>query len=296
MSRSKYWCFTVNNYTTEDEQSLKSLFLHGKCTYLVFQREEGESGTPHLQGYIELHDRLRLACVKRLGGLQRAHLELRRGTAEQARAYCLKEESRTSTPLVVELGTISKPAQGKRTDLDRALDDIREGATIGQLWADHPKVMVRYRGAMQEAISRLGPQKKRKTFPLETFTNVPEFEEGYSHILCGPAGCGKSALVKAKYPTALWVTHMDDLVQFDGDRHEAIIFDDMSFTHMPRGAQIHIVDQDDDRSIHVRYTVAHIPANTIKVFTTNVRQIFDLDDPAIKRRVKVHIVDNLIKN
>lgn len=106
-------------------------------------------------------------------------------------------------------------------------------------------------------------------------------------VLLGPTGVGKTvwALKNAPKP-ALLVTHMDDLRHLD-NTIKSIVFDDMSFVHMPRESQIHLVDFDLDRSIHCRYSVARIPAGTFKIFTCN--QMCFLDDPAIRRRL--HIVD-----
>lgn len=42
--QSKYWCFTINNWTPDDVPEFKNM------EYLVFGREKGEDGTPHLQG------------------------------------------------------------------------------------------------------------------------------------------------------------------------------------------------------------------------------------------------------
>jgi len=85
---------------------------------------------------------------------------------------------------------------------------------------------------------------------------------------------------------------MDGLVEFRSDYHEAIIFDDMSFSHMPRTAQIHLLDWDDDRRIHVRYTTVVIPKYTKKIFTSNMLDLFDLNDSAISRRVEIVNVFN----
>lgn len=104
----------------------------------------------------------------------------------------------------------------------------------------------------------------------------------------GPSGIGKSCWAKREAPKpALWVTHMDNLKAFDASHHKSIIFDDMSFLHVPREAQIHLVDNDDTRSIHIRYGVATIPAGTPKIFTSN-GPIFS-EDPAITRRVIKHL-------
>lgn len=91
MSRAKNWVFTLNNYTDDDQVNLRRAAETPQITFLVFGREVGENGTPHLQGYVEFASRLRLNQAKRLLN-QRAHLEVRRGTAQEARDYCVKDE------------------------------------------------------------------------------------------------------------------------------------------------------------------------------------------------------------
>jgi len=44
MERSRNFVFTLNNYTTEEVELVKEW----DCKYLIFGKEIGESGTPHL--------------------------------------------------------------------------------------------------------------------------------------------------------------------------------------------------------------------------------------------------------
>jgi hypothetical protein len=52
------WCFTYNNYSETDILLIKTRLLE-ICKRFIFEREIGESGTPHLQGFIELKKAMR---------------------------------------------------------------------------------------------------------------------------------------------------------------------------------------------------------------------------------------------
>jgi len=106
-------------------------------------------------------------------------------------------------------------------------------------------------------------------------------------VLIGPSGCGKTTWAKREIPKpSLFVSHIDQLKLFDKDVHKSVIFDDVDFKHYPRTSQIHLVDYDNPRAIHVRYGTAFIPASVPKVFTANVDPI-ELSDEAVRRRCYV---------
>nr|QKI29022.1 Rep [Kummerowia striata CRESS virus] len=121
--------------------------------------------------------------------------------------------------------------------------------------------------------------------PRLEFTRMPD-NLHKALVIMGPTGTGKTTWALRNSPKpALVVTHMDDLRHYDPEYHKSIIFDDMGFTHMPIEAQIHITDWHLKRSIHARYRVAEIPAETPKIFTSN-RFPFT-EDEAIKRRLYI---------
>jgi len=91
MARVRNWCFTLNN---PQEHGIVDDILPALNSerYIVWQRERGANGTVHHQGYVECHAPMRLGAMKEW--LPSAHFEPRRGTREQARAYCMKADSR----------------------------------------------------------------------------------------------------------------------------------------------------------------------------------------------------------
>lgn len=126
--QSKYWMFTYNNPIREHCSGLPDIDPD-KIGFIVCQLEAGEeTGTPHLQGYIELPARQRMSGVKSiladLGVPNHVHLEARRGNQAQAIEYCTKDETREDGPW--EQGTQTEQRQGKRNDLLALRDAVKE--------------------------------------------------------------------------------------------------------------------------------------------------------------------------
>jgi hypothetical protein len=87
---SKYWVFTLNNWEEKEYNDLITFFNNGNFGNYIIGKEIGkENGTPHLQGYIEFHKKVRMSEIKNLN--KRLHLEQRKGTREHNINYCSKE-------------------------------------------------------------------------------------------------------------------------------------------------------------------------------------------------------------
>lgn len=84
------WAFTLNNYKSEDINEIETI---GRkiCKKYVFQEETGSNGTPHLQGYFHLKQKMRFS---EFGLPKQIHWEKVRNT-EATEEYCQKEETRT---------------------------------------------------------------------------------------------------------------------------------------------------------------------------------------------------------
>ena len=124
-------CFTINNYTDEDI----ALFTNwDQITYLVYGREVGESGTPHLQGYCEFKSPKKWSTIHKK--FPRAHVESRHGSAPQAAEYCKKDGDYT------EAGEMSN--QGKRSDIEEATGMIVQGHKMRTVAQANPSCYVKY--------------------------------------------------------------------------------------------------------------------------------------------------------
>lgn len=85
---SKKWCFTLNNYTQEILETLETTFRKENIKYIIGE-EIGESGTPHLQGYLEHTIKIRpIEHYKQFKGI---HWEKTKGNEKQNIAYCSKD-------------------------------------------------------------------------------------------------------------------------------------------------------------------------------------------------------------
>lgn len=90
MSKAKRWCFTINNYNDDIQEQVRGIANDNETGYLVYGRERGDAGTPHLQGYVIFNKRFTLNQVRNKFGCN-PHLEVSRGTPSQASNYCKKD-------------------------------------------------------------------------------------------------------------------------------------------------------------------------------------------------------------
>lgn len=147
------WVFTWNNYTDVQERVLRTIgeTRTDDYGYLVYGRETGGQGTPHLQGFIQFSTRKRRSFVQRFlnpgaGPGSHIHLEPRRGTPEQAIAYSKKDGAFVEFGIPIERHDHPGGGQGQRSDLIEFVDAIRrEGPlSLRQMIDRYPLIQARY--------------------------------------------------------------------------------------------------------------------------------------------------------
>lgn len=169
---ARHFCFT--SYANEPPA-----FDDAKMRYLIYQLEVCPStGKSHYQCYVELNTAMRPTTFKALIGGQ-PHVEYRKGSRDQARSYCMKEDSRIEP--YVEHGTWNT-SQGKRNDLEEIYSQIASGISDATILESHPGQYIRYARGIREARFTFNTRdlsKKRRT-------------ELKCVVYWGPTGTGKT--------------------------------------------------------------------------------------------------------
>lgn len=136
-------CFTINNWTSADIARLEYLKDQPICSYLIYGKEVGENkGTPHLQGYVEFTNDVKMKKLKFY--FPRAHLERRLGTAKEAADYCKKDGDFT------EYGEPSN--QGLRSDIIGLRQAIESGMSLHTVITEFPELYLKYHSAIEKWI------------------------------------------------------------------------------------------------------------------------------------------------
>jgi len=194
---AKNWCFTVNNPTPETTPSFDST----KMKYLVYGRETGENGTPHLQGYVSFIRRRKFNSLKK--DMPTAHLEVAKGSPEVNFQYCSKDGD------FEQFGELPVTTQGRRTDLERLHDTIKSGSSITDIVEQHFGAFCRYPKAIDRARELY---RTARNWPMDV------------HVYWGSTGTGKTRSAFDQYPDAYFKDHS---AWWDGyEDHETVIWDE----------------------------------------------------------------------
>lgn len=214
MAQSTRWCFTLNNYSQDEYDTLKTL----DTKYIIVGKETAATGTYHLQGFMLFHSNKRLTAVKKI--FKRAHWEVAKGTAEQNITYCSKEND------FIEIGTRPVCPKEKGEMEKQRWKNIIQMAKDGTLEENEPKIYYRtIRTALfLEAKFRPAP---------------PDLDYLPGIWIYGPAGSGKSRKARKDYPGAY--LKKADNKWWDGYNNEdSVIIDDFDKFMVSQGHNLKI--------------------------------------------------------
>lgn len=202
------------------------LIGHGLCQWIYQLERCPESSRLHFQGYVRLRNKVRVRGVQKLLGLPTAHMERRRGSHEEATAYCSKQETRVAGPWS---GGVPM-AQGHRSDLDALANSIREqGLTAREVARSDPNLYCRYRSGITDLCR----------FALEE--RLPSFRPVDVRVFYGEAGTGKTRAAIA-VSEEYFILDAGERVWFDGYCGQSTLIIDDFYGWIKWGTFLRILD------------------------------------------------------
>ncbi len=209
MQKAANWVYTWNNPNVSMDDHHAS-FHDVNPVYHVFQREVGENGTEHFQGYLEFLSAKSLRALKACN--PQIHWEKRRGSQQQAIAYSTKEDTRKEGPW-----TFGDPKSTAKVGMSADfVDQIKAGKRVRELLETHVDDIRKYPRFYQQV---------RTVYAPPVRDSAPEVV-----LLYGPPGTGKTRYVRETESIGdLFIKPVDKSFWMDGyDGHPAILLDDFS--------------------------------------------------------------------
>jgi len=228
--------FTHNNYKEGELEALQAsdLYKYG----IVGKEVAPETGTPHLQGYVQLKKRqLAKSAFNALAAHfgARPHMGKPDGSQKQNKEYCSKGGD------FVEWGDARGAKQGNRGDLDAMRDAIIAGKSWEELAMEHTAAHARYHKwgeklrqciKIREAKEALRAQMEKctlRTWQTNAFEQLAaQDDRKVLWVMDSIGGKGKSFLAK-------WLCVMHDAFYIEGgkkadisyayDLQETVVFD-----------------------------------------------------------------------
>jgi len=159
----------------------------------------------HFHIYFRFKNKKRMRTVKALVGDQGVWCGRRKGTEKNCMDYCLSIGKYIGkNELHITSGQFGDPqperAQGKRSDLKDACQEIAEGVAEEVIAKDHPETYVRYYRGLREYATALKPKPPRIRPPVQVIYFFGSTGTGKSHRVSSneslgslfPAGRGKN--------------------------------------------------------------------------------------------------------
>lgn len=221
--RSRNWCFTLNNFTDADIEYIHTCFEKNKDPWKIravaYAQEIGESGTPHLQGFVCFTNLKTMSAVKNLTG-PKAHLEAMRGSVQNNVDYCSKQGE------LIVLGKLPMTQKEKGEAGKAAYEEAWDLAKQGKIEDIEAGLRLTYYTTLKRiAKDYMAPPKDNDV--LENYW------------IWGPTGTGKSRAVRAQFGGDMynkacnkwWDGYMDQ---------DTVLIDDFDKSHHVLGHHLKI--------------------------------------------------------
>lgn len=274
-TKSRRYCFTVNNYTESDlkrfHKLAESLESH---RYICYGLEVAPTtGTKHIQGYIELKSHQRYSFLhkyfkfKKNKKILKFHIEIANGTVEQNKKYSKKEGD------FYEFG--EPTSQGSRTDL----------IEIKRLLKENPKDLNKI---IDERVQNYQQLKFAQSMQPIYFRHRDPDNPPVVYWIFGSTGVGKTRLVYNCFNDVCAVSSYDWLGT-DYTQNECLLFDDFRVGNLSFDQVLRITDR---YPLALYFKGGQVPLNSPFIVFTSPKSIGSTffavkeDIKQLKRRVK----------
>lgn len=155
---------------------------------------------------------------------------------------------------------------------------------------------VEVRSVMDVRAIRMDKSRLQEIPPLSNAYSWTLTAPGAWHalFLTGRTGTGKTRWALDQFEHPLLVSMLEDLKTYMPDLHDGLVFDDFSMRKLQATEVIHLLDWELPRTINVKHGSVTIPAETKKIFTSNLSFAECLPDDvnpavmqAISRRINI---------
>lgn len=180
------------------------------------------------------------------------------------------EDGHTAISAPQEFG--EKVKKGARSDIASFKKAIEDGKSISEIAQSHFSCWLKYSAMIPKYRALIKDQYVSKYGKEDFKGEIVEWDKQWH--LWGPPDTGKTQFALAQFEHPLYIRHIDEINNFDPMKNDGIVLDEMDFTHWPVNAVINLLNKKDPQQIHIRYTVACLPAGVNMIFCSNKEGIF----------------------
>jgi len=176
------YVFTRNNPSQGQLDNIENFgrVLQGvlpRIEHVYWSLEEGESGTVHIQGYIQVRPKIKFQALRNKFTPSGLWVAPAKGSAEQNHAYIGHTGKHAGKPGLLQgpwsYGDFtSAKGPGSRSDIDGLITAIKGGAKLKTLAKEHTNSMLKYFGNAAKLVDLLGNERRNKMTELYIFTGV----------------------------------------------------------------------------------------------------------------------------
>lgn len=175
MKVGRRFCWTLNNWTPEEEKNIRS----AEYVYQIFGYETGETNKlPHLQGFTICKGAKSMIGFKKLLGCSRMHVENTYGTSKQAAEYCRKSGN------YLEDGKLpgGERSRSDLTDIRDMICDTESENSFADIFDAIPS-SIRYKKQIEELIKDRDFERTKEAILKEEFGENFKLYEWQKRVL-----------------------------------------------------------------------------------------------------------------